>query len=135
MKNKPASLGLNFVSKGAAKPADATKPAVPPVEAAPEAKAKPQAPAEPVVASVVVPAAVVAPTPPTVAPVVPSVSAVPAQVPQEAYSAVATKSLTVKVDLPTYTKLKTHGLAAGGKTNQDIFTEALTMYFKAYGIK
>lgn len=44
----------------------------------------------------------------------------------------ATKSLTVKVDLATYKKLKSHGVDAGGKTNQDIFTEALAMYFSAY---
>jgi hypothetical protein len=46
----------------------------------------------------------------------------------------ATKSITVKVDLATYKKLKTHGLDARNKTNQDIFTEALALYFKAYKI-
>lgn len=47
----------------------------------------------------------------------------------------ATKSLTVKVDLETYDKLKHHGVSAGGKTNQDIFIEALAMYFKAYKLR
>lgn len=47
----------------------------------------------------------------------------------------ATKSLTVKVDVTTYGKLKAHGGALGGKTNQDIFIEALNLYFKKYGIQ
>ena len=42
----------------------------------------------------------------------------------------ATKSMTVKIDEVSYKKLKTHGLNIG-KTSQDIFVEALAMYFKA----
>jgi hypothetical protein len=44
------------------------------------------------------------------------------------------KSITVKVDGLTYKKLKQHGLDMGNKTNQDIFTEALALYFKAHKI-
>jgi hypothetical protein len=42
----------------------------------------------------------------------------------------ATKSMTVKVDVDTYKKLKSHGIAID-KTSQDIFVAALAMYFKA----
>ena len=44
-----------------------------------------------------------------------------------------TKSMTVKVDVVSYDKLKSHGLSIG-KTSQDIFIEALTMYFKVKNI-
>jgi hypothetical protein len=40
-----------------------------------------------------------------------------------------TKSMTVKVDIESYKKLKTHGMNVG-KTSQDIFVEALALYFK-----
>jgi hypothetical protein len=42
----------------------------------------------------------------------------------------ATKSMTVKVDVDTYKKLKSHGIVID-KTSQDIFVAALAMYFKA----
>jgi len=106
MKQKPATLGSSFVAKGAAKPVDATKPlmeAVVPTVAKTEEKMQ----------------EVLSPK------VSPPVSA-------EASLPMATKSLTVKVDLATYKKLKSHGVDAGGKTNQDIFVESLSMYFKAY---
>ena len=113
-KNKPASLAGVFAAKGTAKPADATKPLDPQA-------ASPTAPLEqpPSVESVAqaAPAAVI--------PTTPLVVNMP----------MATKSLTVKVDLATYTKLKAHGGALGGKTNQDIFVEALALYFKKYGIQ
>jgi hypothetical protein len=44
--------------------------------------------------------------------------------------AMTTKSMTVKIDGVSYKKLKTHGLNLG-KTSQDIFVEALALYFKA----
>jgi cytoskeletal protein RodZ len=43
---------------------------------------------------------------------------------------VATKSMTVKIDAISYKKLKNHGTDIG-KTSQDIFVQALAMYFKA----
>ena len=119
-KAKPASLALAFAAKGQARPVDATKPVI--------ATVAPQAATEPVAAST--------PQPPkpveketTMAP------AVPDPVPPAANLPMAIKSLTVKVDLATYTKLKAHGGAQGGKTNQDIFVEALGLYFQKYGIK
>jgi hypothetical protein len=42
----------------------------------------------------------------------------------------ATKSMTVKVDVDTYKRLKSHGIVID-KTSQDIFVAALAMYFKA----
>jgi hypothetical protein len=42
----------------------------------------------------------------------------------------ATKSMTVKVDVATYKRLKSHGIAID-KTSQDIFVAALALYFKA----
>jgi hypothetical protein len=51
-----------------------------------------------------------------------------------AQGAAMAKSITVKVDGLTYRKLKQHGLDMGNKTNQDIFTEALALYFKAHKI-
>lgn len=118
-KTKPASLVGVFAAKGAAKPADATKPIDPPV-------ASPSAAAVPL-------------------PAIPTEQAIPAdqmtqisaaviEMPSQSNMPMATKSLTVKVDVTTYGKLKAHGGALGGKTNQDIFIEALGLYFKKYGI-
>jgi hypothetical protein len=117
-KSKPASLALAFAAKGQARPVDATKPVIPAATAteSPAAASTPQPP-KPVEKE------------PTMAP------AVPDPVPPAANLPMATKSLTVKVDLATYTKLKAHGGAQGGKTNQDIFVEALGLYFQKYGIK
>ena len=41
-----------------------------------------------------------------------------------------TKSMTVKIDEVTYKKLKMHGLDSG-RSSQDIFVDALALYFKA----
>lgn len=112
-KSKPASLALAFAAKGQAKPVDATKPVNPPVET--QKTVEPQT---------------MKTSPKQPNPVEPEVAFAPvANIPM------ATKSLTVKVDLATYTKLKAHGGAQGGKTNQDIFVEALGLYFQKYGIK
>lgn len=46
----------------------------------------------------------------------------------------ATKALTVKVNVPVYKVIKNHGTNVG-KSNQDIFTEALAMYMQVYGLK
>ena len=118
-KAKSASLAAMFAAKGEAKPADATKPIEAPA-AAPQQSAPQPAPAveQPKTAEVVRPAQVA-----------------PAAVVQPAALPMATKSLTVKVDVATYGKLKAHGGALGGKTNQDIFIEALDLYFKKYGIQ
>lgn len=108
-----------FAAKGEARPADATKPIEAP--AAPTQQSAPQlssAVEQPKAAEVVLP--------PQVA---------PTAVVQPAAMPMATKSLTVKVDVATYGKLKAHGGALGGKTNQDIFIEALGLYFKKYGIQ
>ena len=113
-KNKPASLAGVFAAKGTAKPADATKP-IDPQAASPTAPLEQPTSVESVAQEA--PAAVI--------PTTPLVVNMP----------MATKSLTVKVDLATYTKLKAHGGALGGKTNQDIFVEALALYFKKYGIQ
>lgn len=118
-KTKPASLAGVFAAKGAAKPADATKPIDPPVASQ---------------VAVVSPPAVLSEQPKTADQVTP-VPADAIEMPQPANMPMATKSLTVKVDLTTYTKLKAHGGAQGGKTNQDIFVEALALYFKKYGIQ
>jgi len=114
-KTKPASLAGVFAAKGAAKPADATRPIDPPVAA-------------------VMPPAIPAQQP-KIAEQVTQAPAATIDIPQPANIPMATKSLTVKVDLTTYTKLKAHGGAQGGKTNQDIFVEALALYFKKYGIQ
>lgn len=117
-KTKPASLVGVFAAKGAAKPADATKPIDPPVASPSAAVLLPAIPTEQAISAdqmTQVPAAVIE---------MPSLSNMP----------MATKSLTVKVDVTTYGKLKAHGGALGGKTNQDIFIEALGLYFKKYGI-
>lgn len=106
MKQKPATLGSSFVVKGAAKPVDATKPIEAPTAPSPAAANE------------------------GVQDVQPPKTFIPT--PVEVAQPMATKSLTVKVDLATYKKLKSHGVDAGGKTNQDIFTEALAMYFSAY---
>lgn len=55
------------------------------------------------------------------------------QVQKESPKLLATKSMTVKIDEVSYKKLKTHGLHLG-KTSQDIFVEALAMYFKVHKI-
>lgn len=118
-KAKSASLAAMFAAKGEAKPADATKPIEAP--AAPAQQSAPQsatAADQPKAAEVVRPAQVA-----------------PAAVVQPVAMPMATKSLTVKVDVATYGKLKAHGGALGGKTNQDIFIEALGLYFKKYGIQ
>lgn len=107
-KQKPATLGSSFVAKGAAKPVDATKP----------------------IAEVVAPAISI--TEEKSQEVLPIKVQPPTSI--EAVVPMATKSLTVKVNLATYKKLKSHGVDAGGKTNQDIFVEALAMYFKAYNL-
>lgn len=117
-KTKPASLAGVFAAKGAAKPADATRPIDSPV--APVAAVMPPA----------IPA-----QQPKPAEQLTQAPAATIDMPQPANMPMATKSLTVKVDLTTYTKLKAHGGAQGGKTNQDIFVEALTLYFKKYGIQ
>lgn len=114
-KNKPASLAGVFAAKGTAKPADATKPIDPQA-------VSPTAPLEQPTTST---ESVMQEAPVAVIPATPLVVNMP----------MATKSLTVKVDLATYTKLKAHGGALGGKTNQDIFVEALALYFKKYGIQ
>lgn len=120
-KAKPASLALAFAAKGQARPVDATKPVIP--------AAAPQTATEPL-------AAASSPQPPRPAEKEPTMApAVTNPVPPAANLPMATKSLTVKVDLATYTKLKAHGGAQGGKTNQDIFVEALGLYFQKYGIK
>lgn len=108
-KPKTASLAAMFASKGDAKPADATKPV--------EAPAAVQMPSQATPVSEQV-------KPVEAAPVV-----------QSTNLPLATKSLTVKVDVATYGKLKAHGGALGGKTNQDIFIEALGLYFSKHGIK
>ena len=113
-KNKPASLAGVFAAKGTAKPADATKPIDPQA-------ASLTAPLEQPTST----ESVMQEAPVAVIPTTPLVVNMP----------MATKSLTVKVDLATYTKLKAHGGALGGKTNQDIFVEALALYFNKYGIK
>jgi hypothetical protein len=41
-----------------------------------------------------------------------------------------TKSMTVKIDEVTYKKLKMHGVDSG-RSSQDIFVDALALYFKA----
>lgn len=41
-----------------------------------------------------------------------------------------TKSMTVKIDEVTYKKLKMHGVDSG-RSSQDIFVEALALYFNA----
>jgi hypothetical protein len=114
-KAKSASLAAMFAAKGEAKPADATKPIEAPAVA-------------PVAQSASQPAPVA--DQPKVTETVRSAPAV-----QAATMPMATKSLTVKVDVATYGKLKAHGGALGGKTNQDIFIEALGLYFKKYGIQ
>lgn len=119
-KAKSASLAAMFAAKGEAKPADATKPIEAPA-VAPVAQSTSQP--EPVV------------EPPKVIETVRSVPAVSAPAVHPTAMLMATKSLTVKVDVATYGKLKAHGGALGGKTNQDIFIEALELYFKKYGIK
>lgn len=108
-KATPAKLGSTIVVKGQAQPVS-VQPLVPP-------------------------------SPPTlVADVMPQVEAVSkVRVPEtrtepvETKAAVnlATKSMTVKVDVDTYKKLKSHGIAID-KTSQDIFVLALAMYFKAH---
>lgn len=118
-KSKSASLAAMFVAKGDAKPADATKPIE--AQAAPAQQGAPQP--SPAVEQ------------PKATEVVQSVPVATAPVGQPVAMPMATKSLTVKVDFSTYGKLKAHGGAMGGKTNQDIFTEALKLYFKEYGIK
>lgn len=105
--SKAATLGATIVSKGQAKPITYAAP-IPEV-------------VEPIEASV--PSADLSPQPNRDAQLVVS-SSMP----------LATKSITVKVDLATYRKLKNHGLDAGNKTNQDIFIEALALYFKSYKI-
>lgn len=117
-KAKSASLATMFAAKGEAKPADATKPIEAPAAPSPQSAPQPAAVEQPKTAEVVRPAQVV-----------------PATVVQPAAMPMATKSLTVKVDVATYGKLKAHGGALGGKTNQDIFIEALGLYFKKYGIQ
>lgn len=119
-KAKTASLAAMFAVKGEAKPADATKPI--------------EAPAVAPVAQSASQLAPVAELPKVIEPVRPS-PVVPAPAVQPATMPMATKSLTVKVDVATYGKLKAHGGALGGKTNQDIFIEALGLYFKKYGIQ
>lgn len=107
-KRPPARLGASFVQKGEAKPigtADPPKPSPEQTALIPQEETP------------------ISPTPKTESEPLPS-QAVP----------LPTKSLTVKVDLPTYTKLKTHG-AQMGKTNQEIFIEALFLYFKKHSIK
>ena len=118
-KAKSASLAAMFAAKGEAKPADATKPI--------------EAPAVPVQQSTPQPAPAV--EQPKASEVVRPDQVAPASVVQPSAVPMATKSLTVKVDVATYGKLKAHGGALGGKTNQDIFIEALKLYFKEYGIK
>lgn len=114
-KKPPARLGASFVQKGEAKPIGTADPPKP----SPEQTAL--IPEEPT--QLIPEETPVSPIPKTEAKPLPS-QAVP----------LPTKSLTVKVDLPTYTKLKTHG-AQVGKTNQEIFIEALFLYFKKHGIK
>lgn len=108
-----------FAAKGEAKPADATKPI--------EAPSTPSQQNAPQVLSVVEHS--------KASEVVRPAQVAPATVVQPAAMPMATKSLTVKVDVTTYGKLKAHGGALGGKTNQDIFIEALNLYFKKYGIQ
>ena len=115
-KTKPASLAVAFAAKGAAKPVDATKPVAAAVDSPNTKQESSTASSKP--------ADAISETSQN------SVSTVPPQnIPM------ATKSLTVKVDLTTYIKLKAHGGAQGGKTNQDIFVEALELYFQKYNIK
>lgn len=124
-KQKPATLGAGFVSKGAAKPADATRPSE---------KFEPQ--------NLSAPPTVIQPTvQESLRPVAEGAASQPTFNQQKSIeqmvkpsSNLGTKSLTVKVDGTTYVKLKEHGFKSGGKTNQDIFTEALAMYFEAYKI-
>lgn len=125
-KQKPATLGAGFVSKGAAKPADATR-----------------APEEVVDTGILAPRAT-EPTQPAVenrssakldTSSASSDQQLPAAKKQQVVNAVGTKSITVKVDGKTYDKLTTHGFNSGRKTNQAIFTEALGLYFEKYEIK
>ncbi len=109
-----------FASKGEAKPSDATKPVESPLGVAVEQVPPLSLPAEGESNA----AAMASP-----------IQQASALVGQPANLPMATKSLTVKVDVATYGKLKAHGGALGGKTNQDIFIEALVLYFNKYGVK
>lgn len=123
-KTKPASLAGVFAAKGAAKPADATKP-VELLHRASSDEAPRTFTMEPLTTMF----------PPVHGQAQEDVAQASPRNTPAANTPMATKSLTVKIDLATYTKLKAHGGAQGGKTNQDIFVEALGLYFRKYGIK
>ena len=125
-KSRPAPLGASLITKGSARPATEST-AVPP----PAADAVPLSQAVTMQLPVVelqdpvdtsketkVVAAAIAPAPRVkrddVAPVIVG----------------PTKSMTVKIDEVTYKKLKMHGVDSG-RSSQDIFVDALALYFKA----
>jgi hypothetical protein len=111
MKKVPAAkLGSTIVVKGQAKPADlheAVGNSQPPIEVADVSKSSTTKSA--------------------------AVAKSDAVVDQSMLTNGATKSMTVKVDIATYKKLKSHGIAVD-KTSQDIFVAALALYFKTNSI-
>ena len=125
-KSKPAPLGASLISKGSARPAiDLVAPPLPKADSVPLSQAKtmqrPAADAQIQIDESPESKATAIPVPP-----------VSRSKREEAMRVVAgpSKSMTVKIDELTYKKLKIHGVDSG-RSGQDIFVEALAMYFTA----
>lgn len=125
-KSKPAPLGASLITKGSARPAtESTVAPLPGAEAMPLSQAGTlQLPVDELQARVEVPAEVKR--------VVSAAVPAPRAKREDVVSVTVgpTKSMTVKIDEITYKKLKMHGVDSG-RSSQDIFVEALALYFKA----
>lgn len=125
-KSKPAPLGASLITKGSARPTtESTVVPPPPADAVPLSQAETmqlpvaelQDPVDKSKEAKVVAARVAS------APRVKRDDEAPVIIGP-------TKSMTVKIDEVTYKKLKIHGVDSG-RSSQDIFVDALALYFKA----
>ena len=110
-KAKPAPLGASLIVKGGARPVEPNFTT--PESVSPAQKVVAQPPVEKVESVSIAPVATT-----TKRDEMPTAAIGP------------TKSMTVKIDEITYKKLKMHGVDSG-RSSQDIFVDALGLYFKA----
>ena len=122
-KAKPAPLGASLIVKGGARPVEPNF--ITPESVSPAQKVVAQPLVEQVESASIAPVVTKAPVPEKDAPV-----ATRTKRDEMLMAAIGpTKSMTVKIDEITYKKLKMHGVDSG-RSSQDIFVDALGLYFK-----
>ena len=123
-KAKPAPLGASLIVKGGARPVEPNLTT--PESVSPAQTVVAQPPVEKVESVSIAPVVTKSPVPEKDAPV-----ATRTKRDEMLMAAIGpTKSMTVKIDEITYKKLKMHGVDSG-RSSQDIFVDALGLYFKA----